>query len=58
MSAEIKIGDVVTLISGGPKMTVGEVDSEDKTADCYWFSSHENNGACHDWFPLAALAVR
>ena len=37
MTAEIKAGDIVTLKSGGPKMTVAWVD--DGQANCEWFDT-------------------
>lgn len=46
-----KVGDVVTLKSGGPDMTITHIKGDD-TATCVWFEEttrHEGN------FPLAAL---
>ena len=39
-SAKIKKGDVVRLKSGGPEMTVDDID-EDGTATCMWFLNGE-----------------
>ncbi len=37
--AEFKIGDVVCLKSGGPKMTVTDIDSD--VILCVWFNGTE-----------------
>lgn len=56
---EIKAGDVVTLKSGGPKMTVTDiVDSSTdgsglKSANCVWFDS--GNKPQSQVFPLHAI---
>jgi len=52
MAAQFKVGDVVELKSGGPKMTVREVD-EDGMVNASWFagSKHEDG-----WFPVDTLA--
>ena len=36
MGEEIKVGDIVELKSGGPRMTVGAIINEDHVR-CYWF---------------------
>lgn len=47
----IKIGDMVRLNSGGPQMTVTEMDGDELT--CKWFDSEQ---ASHeDEFPLACV---
>lgn len=46
-----KIGDVVSLQSGGPKMTVYKVDSA--IAYCVWFNSGYQT--CYGEFPQDAL---
>ena len=33
-----KVGDVVTLKSGGPKMTISTFNTMSKTVACKWFS--------------------
>lgn len=38
--AQFKVGDVVQLKSGGPRMTVSEVDSDGVT--CSWFAGTDN----------------
>ncbi len=34
---EFKVGDVVILKSGGPAMTVDEIDDDKDTIECRWF---------------------
>ncbi len=45
MAETLKIGDVVMLKSGGPKMTVTGVDKEASTREplvnCMWFDGNE-----------------
>ena len=36
--AQFKVGDVVQLKSGGPKMTVKNVYESDNTYSCQWFT--------------------
>lgn len=50
----LKVGDVVQLKSGGPKMTVSKIDQDDNTYNCCWF-----NGKKVEWadFPLEALVT-
>ncbi|MGO8154435.1 YodC family protein [Rhizobium leguminosarum] len=60
MSDQIQVGDVVVLKSGGPRMTVANVDrygyEEHLSANCDWFVAdkspwkHENGT-----FPLTSL---
>jgi uncharacterized protein YodC (DUF2158 family) len=40
MAGKFKVGDIVQLKSGGPKMTVEEVDARlgAKTVECAWFA--------------------
>jgi len=50
---EFKIGDVIILKSGGPGMTVEEVDDEEDTVHCQWFV---NGKKLEDgWFPADSL---
>lgn len=54
MADEIKVGDVVQLKSGGPKMTVNWVQEESAamTAGCSWFvKDQEKSGR----FPVTSL---
>jgi len=45
--SELKIGDVVVLKSGGPKMTVAYIGNSGKI-DCVWFKeSNEKRGTFH-----------
>jgi uncharacterized protein YodC (DUF2158 family) len=47
---KLKEGDIITLKSGGPKMTI-EIIKDDK-AFCKWFSGSNLNS---DWFKLLIL---
>lgn len=46
-----KVGDVVRLNSGGPIMTVQEVEGADQVF-CVWFDKTKQ---CHGRFPLATV---
>lgn len=52
MAEKLKIGDIVQLKSGGPKMTVTRLSDNEKVAHTSWFagSKHEAGG-----FPVDAL---
>lgn len=54
--AEITVGSVVQLKSGGPKMTVKEVSSWNgkMTAFCDWFQGNESKS---DGFPVTSLKI-
>lgn len=54
MSDEIKVGDVVTLKSGGPSMTVTTVEDYYGTlsAWCVWFDAKKQ---CNGTFNVQAL---
>jgi uncharacterized protein YodC (DUF2158 family) len=39
-----KVGDVVLLKSGGPKMTVSEIDED--SVFCRWFHNNRVQSAC------------
>lgn len=41
MATEFKAGDVVVLKSGGPKMTVDDIDDIDGTVCCIWFEKND-----------------
>jgi len=47
-----KVGDTVRLKSGGPVMTVVEVDDEEDEIHCQWFADSENKRDC---FPTDSL---
>jgi uncharacterized protein YodC (DUF2158 family) len=57
MPQEIKVGDVVQLKSGGPRMTVNSVGDDNgvMSAWCSWFDSkqQEKSGV----FPVSSLAL-
>ncbi|EHH07540.1 hypothetical protein ATCR1_06726 [Agrobacterium tumefaciens CCNWGS0286] len=60
MSEEIAVGDVVQLKSGGPKMTVSNIDEygyEDRlSAACDWFTVDKAPWKKEDGvFPLTSL---
>jgi len=40
-----KIGDLVELKSGGPKMTVSRLDDAGAGIECVWFESSKHNTA-------------
>jgi uncharacterized protein YodC (DUF2158 family) len=51
---ELKVGDVVELKSGGPKMTITRIDSDSaQFIWCRWFSADNKVNA--QQFPPAAL---
>jgi uncharacterized protein YodC (DUF2158 family) len=51
--ARVKAGDVVRLKSGGPKMTVVEVDVDGRVAICTWFDA--DGKLQGDRFPVEIL---
>ena len=56
--ADLKIGDVVTLKSGGPKMTVSGLDDDGrggKVVHCSWFGGQNHDQLEHSAFNPAAL---
>ena len=60
MSEQISVGDVVMLKSGGPKMTVSNIDKygyEDRlSAACDWFTQEKAPWKKEaDIFPLTSL---
>jgi uncharacterized protein YodC (DUF2158 family) len=54
MSEDFKVGDVVQLKSGGPKMTIGKLETwkEVLRARCDWF---EGTKSMQSVFPLTSL---
>jgi len=43
-----KVGNVVNLKSGGPKMTIEHIDSKMETISCSWFNKEKlKNGKFH-----------
>jgi uncharacterized protein YodC (DUF2158 family) len=55
MADDLKAGDVVQLKSGGPKMTIEEIDTYDgdhNKASCVWF---EKNKREESIFELTSL---
>ena len=38
---DFEIGSTVVLKSGGPCMTIGDIDNEEKIAECLWFNYKE-----------------
>lgn len=53
--AEINVGDVVKLKSGGPHMTVSEISEKDVEAKCVWL--FDGGKLEEKWFALAVLKV-
>jgi uncharacterized protein YodC (DUF2158 family) len=49
---EFKIGDIVELKSGGPKMTVTGATTSDKEIGCKWFAGGKLN---YEFFPPDSL---
>jgi uncharacterized protein YodC (DUF2158 family) len=61
MEQELRVGDKVQLKSGGPMMTVNEVNPEylgepqTNKVNCVWFN--EAKEAMHRQFPKATLLI-
>lgn len=53
MTDELNVGDVVTLRSGGPKMTIERVNADEQQAWCIWFDEGKPQ---HASFLLTTLA--
>ncbi len=51
----LEVGDVVWLASGGPALTIIEIDEEKATAEVYW---HDGQRFQETDFPLVALVDR
>lgn len=51
----MKRGDIVQLSSGGPHMTVVEVEMHKIAANVAWFSKDDQ--IQHSWFPVDCLSV-
>lgn len=51
----IEIGDVVTLVSGGPAMTVQSVNAQTGDFGCFWF---DTNHGFHEHVFKRALIVK
>jgi len=54
MVSSLKVGDIVQLKSGGPKMTVTSGLLSSQTHECSWF---ENTELKHGKFPPDAVVV-
>jgi uncharacterized protein YodC (DUF2158 family) len=61
---ELHVGDVVTLNSGGGRMTVASVkpihgEPENFEAQCHWFESDGCGGEKHEYttFPIKMLTL-
>jgi len=53
--SELKTGDIVQLKSGGPSMTVGNIDTPTKDmCFCYWFLQEQ---LLKDNFPVKTLKL-
>jgi uncharacterized protein YodC (DUF2158 family) len=48
-----KVGDIVQLKSGGPKMTVTSIGNGSDMVECTWFG--DDNKPQYDTFPATAL---
>jgi len=56
--AEMKIGTVVRLKSGGPKMTVISVPSDKDEVLCKWFGAGTKDGkSLVEWFGIDTLDI-
>jgi len=57
-TAPFKVGDIVQLVSGGPKMTVSEVSAQNVgfsflgKVSCQWFAGNKLE---HGFFPADSL---
>lgn len=54
MEAKFKVGDVVQLKSGGPKMTVTSVEVKDNYIYTAWFAGSKNE---RGRFPYDAITI-
>lgn len=48
---DFKIGDIVELKSGGPKMTVSVINDEENTIGCTWFKDQTSHPTTHSFNP-------
>jgi uncharacterized protein YodC (DUF2158 family) len=48
----VKLGDVVTLKSGSPKMTIDSIHTNGQVCNCVWFAGTEQKSGS---FALATL---
>ncbi|MCX9112741.1 DUF2158 domain-containing protein [Aeromonas veronii] len=55
---QIYIGQVVTLQSGGPEMTVSNPSNCNGTVTCVWFPSNTSSTLCCSEFHSATLSLR
>ncbi len=51
--AEFRVGEVVQLKSGGPKMTVSSSGNDSDSVECTWFD--DDNKPQYFTFPASAL---
>jgi uncharacterized protein YodC (DUF2158 family) len=55
MADDFKIGDVVQLKSGGPKMTVVRIDQSPKRIICEWFAGDKREVAGFNFGTLSKV---
>ena len=52
----MKIGDIVKFKSGGPEMTITQIDTAADIAMCWWYSAGEDKFK-EQGFPISCLLL-
>lgn len=52
---QFKIGDIVILKSGGPIMTIADIDTDTNIVECYWFNNQNDRQI--EEFPIDTIKL-